>query len=80
MLVKISSVPYTISALKMSTHAEKVQEVEQRLFGPEVDEDPWTRTRTVPMEVLNMSVPRTGSMCSTVLHHTGHHSSGNIAV
>ena len=33
------------------------------LYVPMVDEDPRTRTRTVPMEVLILGFPRTGTSC-----------------
>ena len=40
-----------------------VQERHPELFKPDLQIDRLCGTRTVPMEVLNLSFPRTGTMC-----------------
>ena len=49
-----------------------VEERHPELFKPDLQIDRQSGIRTVPMEVLNLSFPRTGTMCESLytLHHS----------
>jgi hypothetical protein len=47
----------------MATRAERLAAIERDLSRQDEDTDPRSRKRIVPMQVLNMSFPRTGTMC-----------------
>jgi len=51
----------------MATKAERLAAIERDLFRQDDYTDPRSRKRIVPMQVLNMSFPRTGTMCKPSL-------------
>ena len=58
------SIHHTITHANMATREERLAKLKRDLFTPRLNPDPRTRTRTVPMEILNLSFPRTGSLCA----------------